>query len=182
MVWVFPRMARRSRPTTGHQLRSGASAPDLPEDTPTSRPGRFGAPISYVSCMPLLAGPWKPREPPHRRQVCHQLTQDRRPGPKRSGGANPDSPASHERRDENSERPKAPRHENPRAVANQLGREHRSVGPRRTAQQLGAPRHGSTTCRQRQPDSRVNLEQTAGPCPDSSLALGRVRAGDFRLD
>ena len=37
--------------------------------------------------MPLLAGPWKPREPPHRRQVCHQLAQGRRPGSTRSGGA-----------------------------------------------------------------------------------------------
>ena len=133
---------RRCRLTTGHQLRSEASAPYPPEGTYASQPSWIWVPISYVSCMPLLAGSWKPREPPHRRQVCHQLTQDRRPGPKRSGGANPDSPASHERRDENSERPKAPRHENPRAVANQLGREHRSVGPRRMAQQLGAPRPG----------------------------------------
>ena len=37
--------------------------------------------------MPLLAGPWKPREPLARRQVCHQLTQGRRPGATRSGGA-----------------------------------------------------------------------------------------------
>ena len=37
--------------------------------------------------MPLLAGSWKPRDPPHRRQVCHQLTQGRRPGRKCRGGA-----------------------------------------------------------------------------------------------
>ena len=81
------RLTSRSRLTTGHQLRSGASAPHPPEDVSASQPGRFGHPISYVSCMPLLAGPWKPREPPHRRQVCHQLAQGRRPGSTRSGGA-----------------------------------------------------------------------------------------------
>jgi len=47
------------------------------------------------------------------------------------------------------------------------------------AQQLGAPPLGSTTCRQRQPDSSVNLEQTAGSGTEINPALSRVRAGDI---
>ena len=46
---------------------------------------------------------------------------------------------------------------------------------------FGATRLHSTTRRQRQPDSRVNLEQTAGPDTEDDLALGRVRAGDLQL-
>ena len=132
--------------------------------------------------MPLLAGSWKPRELPHRRQVCHQLTQGQRPRRKRSGGARFDKLASHERRDDGEERPEASRPEHPPATANRLSHEHRSAGPRRKARQLGAPRHGSTTRHQHQPDSRVNLEQTAGPDTENDPALGHVRAGDLQLD
>ena len=34
---------------------------------------------------------------------------------------------------------------------------------------------------QRQPDSRVNVEQNAGPDTEINLALDRVRAGDIQL-
>ena len=50
------------------------------------------------------------------------------------------------------------------------------------ASQLGAPRSGATTRRQRQPYSRVNFEQPVGPDTEFNLALDRVRAGDLQLD
>ncbi len=72
-------------------------------------------PSSHVSCMRSLAGgtPQENRQP--RQQVRHLLTQGRRPGRKRSGGAHDYPFASLERRDGGSQRPKALSFGNPPA-------------------------------------------------------------------
>jgi len=51
--------ARKLRPNVGHQLRGGASQPGSPEGASASMPGRIWAPISHVSCMPLLGLAWR---------------------------------------------------------------------------------------------------------------------------
>ena len=131
--------------------------------------------------MRSLAGGLPKQASQHRRQVCHQLTQGRRPGRKRSGGAHRNSLASFERRQDGAERPETPWRRNPPAESQP------SVQPI----WLGRVNGYATLCAAFRPDDRrpapatsrrVNFEQTAGPETGENPALGRVRAGDLQLD
>ena len=132
--------------------------------------------------MRSLAGGTPQVNRQHRQQVCHRLTQGRRPGRKRSGGAHDDKLASTERRDDDAERPKAPYDASPTYAARrlsaantaQLGRVERL---RDSVRRVSARRPPTSASHQPPRDIR----RTAGPCTGENPALGRVRAGDLQL-